>query len=125
MLVVFAHLAPVAPRGSGTLVIVGSYQLATPAGPQAGNARSAHTSENASANVASMFLRLAERRWRYRPRPRYLVEGAVIDGVHVQIEELTGEPGDVVIMNPRLLHMVAPKQPSPRMMLLQFLHQRS
>ena len=56
---------------------------------------------------------------------RYLVEGAVINGVPVQVDELTGEPGDAVIMHPRLLRVVAPNSLSgPRMMLLQFLHRR-
>jgi hypothetical protein len=57
---------------------------------------------------------------------RYLTAGAVIDGVHVRVEELTGEPGDAVIVHPRLLHVVAPNSlHTPRMMLLQFLHRRS
>jgi hypothetical protein len=56
---------------------------------------------------------------------RYLTAGADIDGVHVQVEELTGEPGDAVIMHPRLLHVVAPNSlHTPRIMLLQFLHRR-
>ena len=56
---------------------------------------------------------------------RYLTAGADIDGVHVRVEELTGEPGDAVIIHPRLLHAVAPNSlPSPRMMLWQFLHRR-
>ena len=38
MLAVFAHLAPVRPRGGGTLVITGSHRLTTPKGPQAANA---------------------------------------------------------------------------------------
>jgi hypothetical protein len=57
---------------------------------------------------------------------RYMMAGADIDGVHVRVEELTGEPGDAVIMHPRLLHVMAPNSlRAPRMMLLQFLHRRS
>jgi hypothetical protein len=57
---------------------------------------------------------------------RYLTEGADVDGVHVRVEELTGEPGDAVIMHPRLLHVVGPNSlQTPRMMLLHFLHQQS
>jgi hypothetical protein len=39
MVVVFAHLAPVRPRGGGTLVVTGSHRLSTPARPQADHAR--------------------------------------------------------------------------------------
>jgi hypothetical protein len=56
---------------------------------------------------------------------RYLTAGAVIDRVHVRVEELTGEPRDAVIMHPRLLHAVAPNSlHTPRMMLLKFLYRR-
>jgi hypothetical protein len=49
----------------------------------------------------------------------YLTAGAVSEGVHVQVEELTGERGDAVIMQPRLLPVVAPSSlPVPRIMLI-------
>jgi hypothetical protein len=55
----------------------------------------------------------------------YLTAGAVIDGVPVRVEELTGEPGGAVSMHPRLLHVVAPNSlHTPRIMLLQFLDRR-
>lgn len=55
-----------------------------------------------------------------------MTEGVVIRGVPVRVEELTGEAGDVIVMHPRLLHAVAPNTlDTPRMMLLQFLYQRS
>ena len=38
MLAVFARLAPVRPRGGGTLVVTGSHRLTTPKGPRAASA---------------------------------------------------------------------------------------
>jgi hypothetical protein len=50
---------------------------------------------------------------------RYLVEGAVVDGIYLRVEELTGDPGDVILMNPRSLHTPAPNcLDTPRMMLV-------
>lgn len=127
VLVVFAHLAPVRPQGGGTLVITGSHQLTTPAGPRAGNAPVRSHEVKAYLSTVHPWLRDL---WKGDGDTgrihRYLTAGADIDGVHVRVEELTGEPGDAVIMHPRLLYVVAPNSlPAPRMMLLQFLHRRS
>jgi Phytanoyl-CoA dioxygenase (PhyH) len=126
MLVVFAHLAPVRPQGGGTLVITGSHQLTTPSGPQAANLPVRSREVKAYLRTLHPWLRDL---WQAGGDPgrihRYLETGAVVDGVHVRVEELTGEPGDAVIMHPRLLHVVAPNSlHTPRMMLLQFLHRQ-
>jgi len=125
MLVVFAHLAPVRPRGGGTLVITGSHRLATASGSRADvPARSAEV--KAYLRTLHPWLRDLWKGGEAGRIHRYLVEGAVIDGVHVRVEELTGEPGDAVIMHPRLLHAMAPNSlDGPRMMLLQFLRRES
>jgi hypothetical protein len=126
MLAVFAHLAPVRPRGGGTLVITGSHRLTTPSGPGADvPARSAEV--KAYLRTMHPWLRGLWKAGGDADRiHRYLAAGAVINGVHVRVEELTGEPGDAVIMHPRLLHTMAPNSlQAPRMMLLQFLHRES
>jgi hypothetical protein len=52
---------------------------------------------------------------------RYLDEGAVIDGTHVRIAELCGQPGYVVLMNQRVLHVAARNVlTAPRLMLSDF-----
>ncbi len=126
MLVVFAHLAPVRPRGGGTLVITGSHRLTTPAGPRAGDAPVRSREVKAYLSTLHPWLHDLWQAGGGTDRiRRYLTEGADIDGVPVRVEELTGEPGDAVIMHPRLLHAVAPNRlGTPRLMLLQFLHRR-
>jgi ectoine hydroxylase-related dioxygenase (phytanoyl-CoA dioxygenase family) len=127
MVVVFAHLAPVRPRGGGTLVVTGSHRLTTASGPHADSApvRSAEV----KAHLRTMHPWLRDL-WNAdgdtdRIR-RCMTSGAVVEGVHVRVEELTGEPGDAVVMHPRLLHVLAPNRlQNPRMMLLQFLHTRT
>jgi ectoine hydroxylase-related dioxygenase (phytanoyl-CoA dioxygenase family) len=127
MVAVFAHLARVQPRGGGTLLVSGSHRLTTPAGPQADNAPVRSQDVKAQLRRVHPWLRdLWQPGGDTERIHRYLTAGTVIDGVHVRVEELTGEPGDAVIMHPRLLHVVAPNTlPAPRMMLLQFLHRRS
>jgi hypothetical protein len=127
MLVVFAHLAPVRPRGGGTLVITGSHRLTTPSGPQAGNVPVRSREVKAYLRTLHPWLRdLWQANGDTGRIHRYLTEGAVIDGVEARVEELNGDPGDAVIMHPRLLHVVAPNSlDTPRLMLLQFLHRRS
>jgi ectoine hydroxylase-related dioxygenase (phytanoyl-CoA dioxygenase family) len=127
MLVVFAHLAPVRPQGGGTLVVTGSHRLTTPAGPRARNVPARSHEVKAYLSTVHPWLRDLSKGDGDTDRIyRYLTAGANIDGVHVRVEELTGEPGDAVIMHPRLLHVVAPNcLPAPRMMLLQFLRRRS
>lgn len=124
MVVVFTHLAPVRPRGGGTLVMTGSHRLTTPAGPQADNAPVRSAEVKAHLRTMHPWLRDLWTTGSDADRiHRYLAAGAVINGVHVRAEELTGEPGDAVIMHPRLLHTMAPNSlNAPRMMLLQFLH---
>jgi ectoine hydroxylase-related dioxygenase (phytanoyl-CoA dioxygenase family) len=49
---------------------------------------------------------------------RYMNEGTVIDGVLLRVIELTGEPGDIVLMHCDSFHAAAPNRLStPRMML--------
>jgi ectoine hydroxylase-related dioxygenase (phytanoyl-CoA dioxygenase family) len=115
------------PRGGGTLVVTGSHRLTTPAGPRADNAPVRSAEVKAHLRTLHPWLRGLWNTGGDTGRiHRCLVAGAVVDGVQVRVEELTGEPGDAVIMHPRLLHAMAPNSlDTPRMMLLQFLHRQS
>jgi ectoine hydroxylase-related dioxygenase (phytanoyl-CoA dioxygenase family) len=49
---------------------------------------------------------------------RYMNDGTIIDGVPLRVVELTGEPGDVILMHSDCFHAVAPNRlTEPRMML--------
>jgi hypothetical protein len=127
MVVVFAHLAPVRPRGGGTLVLTGSHRLTTSPGQAADKPPARSAEVKAHLRTLHPWLRDLWNADGDTDRVhRYMTEGAVIDGVDVRVEELTGEPGDAVIMHPRLLHVMAPNGLNvPRMMLLQFVHAQS
>jgi hypothetical protein len=46
----------------------------------------------------------------------------VVDSTHARIAELCGQPGDVVLMNSRVLHVAAPAALTmPRLMLSDFI----
>lgn len=124
MVVVFAHLASVRPQGGGTLVLTGSHRLTTPAGPPGDKPPLSSSEMKAHLRTLDPWLHNLWNADGDTDRiQRYMAAGAVIDGVSVRVEELTGEPGDAVIMHPRLLHVMAPNGlQTPRMMLLQFLH---
>jgi ectoine hydroxylase-related dioxygenase (phytanoyl-CoA dioxygenase family) len=54
---------------------------------------------------------------------RQLGDETDLDGVRVSVRELTGEPGDVVLMHPRTLHTPAPNTGrDPRMMLVEIVN---
>lgn len=40
---------------------------------------------------------------------RFMHEGAAVEGIHMQVVELTGEPGDIVLFDPRILHTYSSK----------------
>jgi hypothetical protein len=93
---IFGFVSEVAPQGGGTLVIEGSHELirrrvAAAPGNDAGS----------SAQVKKQLFR--EHPWFAAPD----FAGTVIDGVRVRVRELTGQPGDVVLMLPWTLHNIS------------------
>lgn len=112
----FAFLDAVSPGGGGTLVVRGSHRLL--------NDRGFVRSRNVK--------RLLKREPWFRAllsratpnRGRFLSAPAEVCGVPVQVVELHGEAGDVVLADLRLLHTVAPNAgATPRLMATQrYLH---
>ena len=124
---VFVFLVPVVARGGGTVVVPGSHRLVN-ARIAAGRWRSGEL--KAALGAESAWL---GRLWRPGPDDprgsrrvaRYLDEGTAIGGERYRVEELTGTPGDAVLMHPRTLHAAAPNaRETARMMLLEFIWRR-
>lgn len=114
---VFVFLAPVAERGGGTVVLSGSHRLFNRHIATTGAWRPAEV----KAALASRhpFLRDLWSKDR-RGAPIAVGDGAMLDGVPVAVRELTGAPGDAVLMHPRTFHAPAPNSlPAPRMMLVE------
>lgn len=113
-----AYVSRVLPRAGGTLALAGSHSLVTRLVVE-GRAGSGHSTE-----IRSMLAR--RHAWlralwtagngdRIR---RFMTDGAELDGATVRVVELTGEPGDVILMHPWLLHAPSPNcGTAPRIMI--------
>ncbi len=108
----YAFLDRVTPGGGGTVVLAGSHrrlevladQLAAPA-----------TTEAALAALARTEPWLADLFDGKGPTPP---DGCVSEGIPLEIQEMTGSPGDIVLMNPRCLHTIsANASPRPRLVM--------
>jgi ectoine hydroxylase-related dioxygenase (phytanoyl-CoA dioxygenase family) len=112
----FAFLSQVRPRGGGTLVLTGSHRLVAP-----------YRCLGQAFRLDRVRASLAAHPWlRGLRKPgdggdriqRYMNDGTIIDGVPLRLVELTGEPGDVILMHSDTFHAAAPNRlTGPRMML--------
>jgi hypothetical protein len=117
---VFGYAATVAPRGGGTLLVEGSPELVR---------RMVERSPDHNAGQsADVRRRLAARSPWFKALTsagsdriaQFMIDGDEIDGVRVRVIEATGEPGDVCIMHPWMLHNIANNcADRPRMMMTQ------
>jgi hypothetical protein len=117
---VFGYLTTVAAGGGGTAVLPGSHRWFNRY-VSAGTWRPAEV--KAALAAEHPWLRDL---WTGRREPdrvaRYLERGAVVGEDRVRVRELTGAPGDVILMHPRTLHAPAPNGlTTPRMMLVEII----
>jgi hypothetical protein len=111
----FTFLEPVAPGGGGTLCLAGSATLAHRLAP------GLVSSKRLRKRLGVRYPALAALCDMPGDRLAGLVGvRQVIDGVEVVVEELSGQPGDAVIMHPLTLHAgIQNRRDRPRMMLAQ------
>ena len=116
----FAFLNAVRPGGGGTLALAGSHRLVAP-----------YLSSGEAFRMGRVRTALATHPWlRELWEPgggdnggsdriqRYMNDGTVLDGVPLRVVELTGDPGDVILMHCDTFHAAAPNRlAEPRMML--------
>jgi ectoine hydroxylase-related dioxygenase (phytanoyl-CoA dioxygenase family) len=119
---VFVFLAPTAERGGGTVVVSGSHRLFNRHIQSTGIWRPADV--KAALGSRHPWLRALWGEDRH-VGPVAVDDDAMLDGVHVRVQELTGRAGDVVLMHPRTFHAAAPNSlPAPRMMLVEIVGHR-
>ena len=120
-LFVFTFFSAVAPRGGGTLIVEGSHRLLRAFHSELSLAerRAAHPV------LRKQFLRfdpwlktLTGKGSAPHDRIAYFMnEPREVRGVPVRVVELTGEPGDVILCHPLILHVAAPNHAdTPRFM---------
>ncbi|WP_034263629.1 phytanoyl-CoA dioxygenase family protein [Actinospica robiniae] len=119
----FAFLGEVPASGGGTLVLSGSHRLVA-----------RYLDDGKSFRMGAVRTALTEHPWLrelWAPSgpgnpderiQRYLGNETTVDGVPLRVVELTGQPGDVVIMHSDTFHAAAPNRSSqPRMMLTEMI----
>jgi len=106
---VFLILAPLRPQGGGTLVATGSHHLvARMAGTTSGRQSSAEARKRLMAEHAWFGDLMGEDPSTPGRRARFMETETQVAGVTCRVEEMTGEPGDVLLMHPLSLHAPAP-----------------
>jgi hypothetical protein len=123
---IFAVLEPSRPRGGGTGYVAGSHRLIEALATRAGRPLRSAEVKRLLAERSPWFAALFSAQPREDRVRRFVEEGAEVDGVAVQVREMLGEPGDVILMHPLMLHATMPNvRDTPRMMLGQFVYGRS
>lgn len=108
----FTFLEPVRPRGGGTLVVAGSHRLV--------NNRKFIRSRDVKKRLKKYAYFQALFSKEQSDPEQYLTTPGKADGVELQVVELHGEPGDVVLMDLRLLHTISTNTANiPRLMVTQ------
>jgi hypothetical protein len=117
---VLACLARVEPQGGGTVVAAGSHRLVERLirTGDAADGRSPQVRKRLAASspwLADLWSESAENDDRV---DRFMRQETCVDGVPIRVIELTGEPGDVILMHPWTFHAAAPNcSAAPRMMV--------
>lgn len=121
----FVILEPSRPGGGGTGYVAGSHRLFTAIAEREGRLRSSAEARRRLIAHAPWFGELSSTRPGEDRIQRFMRDGAEVGGVEVRVCEMLGEPGDVILMHPLMLHAPMPNVLStPRMMLTQFVYGR-
>lgn len=121
----FVILEPARPGGGGTGYVAGSHRLFSAIAAREGRFASSGAARRRLIAQAPWFGELSSTRPGEDRIQRFMRDGAQIDGVPVRVCEMLGEPGDVILMHPLMLHAPMPNVlPTPRMMLTQFVYGR-
>lgn len=119
---IFGYLNSVESQGGGTVVVTGSHRLVEALGTRTDASAPTRSAEIRKALVrAEPWIEALFSRNEGADRiGTFMAEHVGSDGTTLQVVELTGEPGDVVLMDVRLLHAFAPNcRTTPRLMLAQ------
>ena len=123
----FAILAPLKPRGGGTLVATGSHRIAARLADKMGEQQSSSMMRKRMQTEHRWFHDLMSPDLSRSDRVAHFMGAETdVDGIPCQVEEITGEPGDVFLMHPAALHTLAPNVlDQPRLVLAQSVYPKS
>jgi ectoine hydroxylase-related dioxygenase (phytanoyl-CoA dioxygenase family) len=119
----FAVLAPSRPGGGGTGFIAGSHRVVRRLATQEGKTLNSGMVRKLLVAREPWYAALESRRPGEDRVARFMSRDGVMEGVPVRVCEMLGEPGDVILMDPLVLHGTAPNAgDTPRMMLTQWVY---
>ncbi len=123
---VFGFLSNVGPLAGGTVVIEGSHRLVQQFVEKQPREKLGKMKTVRLALMDSEpWLRDLTKVGDTAKRVERFTKTELVSGVPLRIVELTGEPGDIVLCHPWLLHAVAPNCGEfPRMMCVQRIHSK-
>jgi ectoine hydroxylase-related dioxygenase (phytanoyl-CoA dioxygenase family) len=122
---IFAFLDAVQPHGGGTLVATGSHRALMALAEEGGSSRPRRSADMRKALMRAepWFRALCSQDAGVDRVARFMSDGCTFRGTRMQVIELTGEPGDVILMDLRLFHASGPNcGPAPRLMLAQAIY---
>lgn len=121
----FAVLAPSRPGGGGTGYIAGSHRVIRRLATREGKTLKSGVARKLLIAREPWYAALESRRQGEDRMARFMSETGVMDGEPVRVCEMLGEPGDVILMDPLMLHCGAPNaRDTPRMMLTEWVYGR-
>jgi hypothetical protein len=122
----FLILGPLAPQGGGTVVATGSHRIVEAMADEAGETVRSGDMRQRLAARHPWFAELMSRSGAGDREDRFMARETKVAGVPLQVEAMTGEPGDLYLMHPRALHAGAPNAAAqPRLVLSQFVLPKS
>jgi ectoine hydroxylase-related dioxygenase (phytanoyl-CoA dioxygenase family) len=115
----FLILAPVEPGGGGTGYIAGSHRVISQLARREGASLNTDMVRKLLTAREPWYAALESQRKDEDRVARFMSDEGMVDGVPVRVGEMTGEPGDVFLMDPLTLHATTPNaRATPRMMLM-------
>jgi hypothetical protein len=119
---VFAILAPLEAGGGGTLMAEGSHRLVRTLAEQNGGALSSGDTRKRLKALHPWFRDLMSPGGDPSDRvSRFMEAQTFVGDIELRVTEMTGEPGDVWLMHPDVLHAPAPNVlGAPRLVVTQF-----
>jgi hypothetical protein len=116
----FLLIAPLRPRGGGTLVAAGSHRLVWDLAEAGGDRLHSSAIRNRLKSEHRWFAELMSPTRDIDRIERFMARPTDVRGVAMQVEEITGEPGDVWLMHPAALHTLSVNnRETPRLALAQ------
>jgi hypothetical protein len=119
----FVILARSQPGGGGTGYIAGSHRVMRQLAQREGALLNSGTARKLLIAREPWYAALESLRKGEDRIARFMSEGGAVDGVPVRVGEMLGEPGDVILMDPLMLHATTPNvRDTPRLMLTEWVY---